>query len=63
MSGNETKRGWLISLGGRRYHFDPSKYFEAEGSQSAEVTIAPGDERLWEIVAQLAGPSGAPSEE
>ena len=62
MSGNGTKRGWLISLDGRRYHFDPSKYFAAEGNQPAEVTIASSDERLQEIVAQLAGPSGAPSE-
>ena len=58
MAANEA--GIQVTIGGRRYWFDPSKYFATESSVT-NSSLAPDDERLQHLVRALTGQQGEPS--
>ena len=43
-------RGWPVTIGGRRYRFDPSRYFEVTEDRPPEAPIALEDARVQELV-------------
>ena len=59
MAANET--GIPIMIGGRRYWFNPDKYFAADQHPLADAPLVPDDERLQHLVRGLTGQQGESS--